>query len=226
MGILALGTAKYCSDANKHRGVEEERVSLQQELSAARVDAEAKTSNIQSLQGEFDSAQLQIQSLQSDLDSTQSKLQVATAELAAERDVPNDTAELQTLLSDVTSDRNAAVDSKQALTRQLEIVNRKYEDATVEVESTKAELEAARSIISANKNSADQIRQLKENVSEINQKHDAAIQLNAGIVEENKSLRATIDDTAKTVADLESQVLGLQTSNKACLLYTSDAADE
>lgn len=215
LGILALGTAKYCSDANKHRGVEEERVSLQQELSAARVDAEAKTSNIQSLQGEFDSAQLQIQSLQSDLDSTQSKLQVATAELAAERDVPNDTAELQTLLSDVTSDRNAAVDSKQALTRQLEIVNRKYEDATVEVESTKAELEAARSIISANKNSADQIRQLKENVSEINQKHDAAIQLNAGIVEENKSLRATIDDTAKTVADLESQVLGLQTSNKA-----------
>lgn len=213
LGLLVLGAFKYCSNTEQYRLVEQERVSLQQELLAAREDAEASTSSITALQDEFDSAQTQIQIVKSDLDLTQSKLQAVTAELAAQRDVPKESAELQMLLLDVTKERDAAVDSNQALNRQLEIVSDKHNNASVEIESIKAELEATRSIIDANKSADTQIRQLKENVAEINQKHDAALQRNASIVSENQTLRATIEESAPTIADLESQVVDLQTSN-------------
>lgn len=215
LAILALGAVKYCSDAGKHRVVEEERVSLQQELTAARADAEANTLSIKSLQSELESGQSQINSLKSDLDLTHTELQASTAELVAERNVPKDTAELQMLLLNATKERDAAVDTKQALSRRFETVSGKYDDVSVEVESVKAELEAARAIISSNKGSAAQVRQLKENVSEINQQYDAAIQRNASIAEENKALRAMIDDSAPTITDLEAQVVDLQTSNSA-----------
>ena len=215
LGLLALGAVKYCSDAENHRVVEEERVSLQDELSAARMDAEASTSSINALQSEFDSAQAQIESLKSDLDLTKSELQTTTAELLAERDVPNDMAELQMLLSNATKERNVAVESNQTLNKQIESVTGKYNATSVEVESTKAELEAARSIIASTKGAAAEIRQLKVNISGIRQKHDAALQRNASIIAENKTLRATIEDSAPTITDLESQVMDLQTNNSA-----------
>ncbi len=235
LGALILGSVKYCSDSEKSRVVAEERSNLQLELAGAQEESELQTTKFASLQGEYDSAQSQIGQLQSEYDSAQSQiaqlqddLQSSKTELEALRDVPTETAELQLSLANLTSERDAAIDSGSELQEQLEQTGTERDQAMQQAESLTAELDVARLTISDNEESIANIDMIKAEIVEITAARDDALERNIELTAANEKLQQQVDGITPTITDLESQVESLTSARTELdqqLLDTSQALD-
>jgi len=143
LAAFLLSTLKFCSEAEKNRIVAEERSLLQTELAGAQQQTRTTNSKLSALQADYDSAQ-------KDMAALANNLQASESELAALRDVPTDTVELQKLLRSASLERDRAVELKTQADSQLQQMTAERDQTLEQQQTLQADLDAAVATITAN----------------------------------------------------------------------------
>jgi chemotaxis protein MotB len=206
LAALLLSTLKYCSEAEKNRASNEERETLQKEVTGLQQEAASNNEKLLSLQSDYDTAQSDAASLASDLEASRS-------ELATLRDVPTDTAELQRTLQTASQQRDDALERATQIEVELATVTADRDEAAGIQQTLQDELQTAKRTITDSEATIDNLQAQVDSVTAERDQSASNLTSTAEALDNEKALRA--DENAahsEQTSDLNARLVQSQSA--------------
>ena len=195
----------------------------EQEVAA---ELEAAKANIVKLEGVVETARADLERANTESETLNSRVEEVTAELKAARDLPTDTAQLQTLLSSVTSERDTSIDASGALQAELDKALAQKQAAEEQGVRLQADLDAALAQAQANEGALANLETTRAELEEMTLGRDDAVARNVELKTSQAELQARLDLASAEVEKQQQQLASAASLRTALEQRITDARQE